>query len=110
MNTMPQPDRYSINNILFATRSSTDHTMPPMGCHSHIINSKERLDNKTKLLLSSSFGIRRVHQLLKAGLAMMLCCKGNNNKRAALIRRALINETCDSLSIVFGTARLPIKP
>jgi len=74
-----------------------------MGCHCHIIRTNKILDNKTKLLLSISTGMTLVHQRLKAGRAIMLCCIANNKRREALINIADAKGTCGSPSIVFGT-------
>lgn len=96
--------------MVFATSFSIDQTTPPIGCHCHIINTRQRLASKTKVLLSIGSGTIFVHQRLKAGLAIMLCCNAKSNSSDALISRACINGSPGFPSMVFGTNRLPTKP
>jgi len=44
-----------------------------------------------------------VHQRLKAGRAIILCCIANNKRRETLVKIADAKETRGSPSIVFGT-------
>src|SRR5215212_5965960 len=89
---------------------SIDHTTPPMGCHCHIISKRHRLASKTYVLLSAGSGTNFVHQRLKAGLAIMLCCKAKTKSNDALSKTAFASGIVATPSIDFGTNRLPTKP
>ncbi len=107
---MPKPSANNAHINAWPAGSVICQTGSGSGRHCQYIRPSTAQVNSTNVLRSMDLGTKRVHQALKPGRAMIVCCTAKSDSSRQLMPTEDQMSPGVPESIALGTPMLPTKP